>query len=63
MWESLGKALALMMIIEGIIPFLDPRRLRLNLLAIAKLDDRKIRLIGFLSMILGVILLNLLGGH
>jgi uncharacterized protein YjeT (DUF2065 family) len=56
-WSDLLAALALVLVIEGIIPFINPQSLRRMLETAAQLDDRTLRLTGLASMILGVILL------
>jgi hypothetical protein len=57
MWHDLLVALALLFVIEGIWPFLNPDGLRQAMLAIAELDNRALRITGLVSMILGVGLL------
>ena len=52
-------AVALMLVIEGILPFLSPAGLRAVMLQMARMDDRSIRITGLVSMICGVILLYL----
>lgn len=52
-------ALALVLIIEGLMPFVSPNYWRNMLAVVAQMDDRVIRRIGFGSMLLGVILLYL----
>lgn len=59
MWDELAVALCLMMVIEGIWPFLDPTGMRRAMSVLAEQDDHTLRIIGFLSMISGVILLYL----
>ncbi len=59
MWDSLWMALALLLVIEGILPFLDPKGMRRSMLMIAELDDRTLRIIGLFSMLGGVALLYL----
>ncbi len=59
MWTDLLAAVALMLVIEGIWPFLNPRHLREALLQIVALDDRALRILGLVSMMAGVILLYL----
>lgn len=54
---ELFTALALMLVFEGIMPFLDPARYRRTLLSAARLDDRGLRLAGLASMALGVVVL------
>ncbi len=56
-WHVLSAALALVFIIEGMLPFISPRRWR-NMLAMAEqMDDRVIRNIGLGSMLFGVLIL------
>ncbi|WP_243393658.1 DUF2065 domain-containing protein [Solimonas fluminis] len=59
-WNELLRALALVMVIEGLMPFVAPARWRQMMLSVMHLDSRAIRIIGLLSMLGGVILLNLL---
>jgi uncharacterized protein YjeT (DUF2065 family) len=59
-WMDLLRALALVMVIEGVLPFLSPGRARSTLGRLAGLDDRALRLIGLSSMIAGLVGLQLL---
>ncbi|MCB1874603.1 MAG: DUF2065 domain-containing protein [Chromatiales bacterium] len=59
MWHDLLAALALVLVIEGVFPFLSPGGLRETLLQAARLDDRTLRFLGLTSMVLGVGLLYL----
>ncbi|HEB99160.1 MAG TPA: DUF2065 domain-containing protein [Thiotrichales bacterium] len=59
MWKDLLSAVALMLVIEGMLPFLNPAGLRRSLAAMMQLDDRSLRLIGLVSMLGGVGLLYL----
>ena len=55
----LAAAVALVFIIEGMLPFISPNRWR-NLLQVAnEMDDRVVRNVGLGSMLLGVVLLYL----
>lgn len=56
-WVDLGAAVALILVIEGLLPLLAPQRFRETLLAATRLDDRAFRLLGLVSMISGVLLL------
>ena len=56
-WSDLGTALALLLVIEGLLPLLAPRGFREALLAAVRLDDRMMRVFGLGSMIAGVLLL------
>ncbi|MCG6900072.1 MAG: DUF2065 domain-containing protein [Gammaproteobacteria bacterium] len=58
-WTDLLAAIALLLIIEGMVPFLNPRSLRQMLETVSQLDDRTLRMVGLISMILGVILLTI----
>ena len=60
MWNELGIAFALILIIEGIWPFASPLGLRKMLLALAQLNDAQLRFAGISSMLIGVILLYIL---
>ena len=57
MWNDLLAAIALLLVIEGILPFLNPQALRATLQQMIKLDDRSLRLIGLGSMLAGAVLL------
>jgi uncharacterized protein len=59
MWEHIIPALALVLVIEGILPFLSPRSWRDAMSQAAKLPDNVLRGMGFASMIAGVIILYL----
>mgnify|MGYP006183174097 CR=1 FL=1 len=56
-WSDLGTALALVLVIEGLLPLLSPRNFRQAMLAAVKLNDRVLRTIGIGSMTIGVLLL------
>ena len=55
--HSLWLATALMLVIEGLIPFLSPSAFRQTLLKMAEMNDQQLRNIGLFSMVLGLILL------
>ncbi|MCK9469183.1 MAG: DUF2065 domain-containing protein [Porticoccaceae bacterium] len=54
---DLAKALCLVLVIEGIMPFVAPRRWRNLAQLMAQIDDRTMRIMGFTSMVLGAVLL------
>lgn len=56
-WQVLPVALALVLIIEGAMPFISPNRWRDMLALVAQMEDRVIRNIGLGSMLLGILLL------
>ncbi|MGD8643920.1 MAG: DUF2065 family protein [Chromatiales bacterium] len=57
MWNEILVALALVLIIEGITPFLSPKGLREAMQLIQRFSDGQLRMIGLASMVLGSILL------
>jgi uncharacterized protein YjeT (DUF2065 family) len=58
-WEEIVRAVALLLVIEGVMPFLSPRRFRKSLLNFASLEDRWMRLMGLISMVAGLLFLQL----
>ncbi|MDH3888208.1 MAG: DUF2065 domain-containing protein [Gammaproteobacteria bacterium] len=56
-WQDLLAALALVLVIEGMVPFLNPQSLRRLLETVSQLDDRTLRITGFISMLCGVLML------
>jgi len=61
-WTDLLAAFALYLVIEGVLPFANPRGWRQSIELIAELSDSKLRIIGLVSMIAGVILLAAVRG-
>lgn len=57
MWQELLSALALVLILEGIMPFINPEGLRRVFLLAAQLDNATLRFVGITSMLLGLIIL------
>ena len=60
MWNELLVAIALVLVFEGIIPFLAPQRFRQALAQLCQLPDQVLRIIGLVSMTIGIIFLYLL---
>ncbi|HIG78486.1 MAG TPA: DUF2065 domain-containing protein [Cycloclasticus sp.] len=58
-WSELFAAIALVLVLEGIIPFMSPDALRKTYQRLMEMDDRTIRMSGLVSMIAGVVLLTL----
>ncbi len=58
-WQDLWAALALVLVIEGILPFLNPRRYRELIRVLDRMDDATVRRVGLISMLLGLGLLYL----
>lgn len=56
-WEIFLIAIALMLILEGMLPFLSPRIWREAFRKMIEINDQHIRFIGLTSMLIGVMLL------
>ena len=56
-WQVLPVAIALVFILEGVLPFLSPNRWRQMMSLVVQMEDRIIRNFGLGSMMFGLILL------
>ena len=57
-WDDLARALALVLVLEGLGPFLAPARWRETLARVSSLDERVLRTIGLLMMVTGLVVLQ-----
>ena len=57
MWHQILIAVALLLIIEGIIPFLNPEALRKTMMLISQMSDNALRFAGLTAMVVGCLLL------
>lgn len=57
---ELLSAFALMLVLEGMLPFASPRQLRRSLLQLADMSDRVLRIGGLVCMLAGIVLLYLI---
>ena len=55
-------AIGLMLVLEGIAPFMSPRGFRRTLAAVVQADDRVLRIVGLVSMAAGIVVLYLARG-
>ena len=62
MWHDIIVALCLLLVAEGIMPFLSPLTWRRMAFKIAQLNDHSLRMIGLASMLVGVAGLYLING-
>lgn len=62
MTQDLLTALALMLVLEGILPFLRPRGARQTWFALSRMDDSRIRIVGLISMLAGLVLMQFVQG-
>jgi len=60
MWQDIAGAVALILVIEGILPFINPVAMRRALLMLARMDDHALRFAGLTSMLAGVVILYLI---
>ena len=56
-WGDLGAAVALMLIIEGIMPFMNPKTFRQMLETVSQMEERSVRTLGAVWIGLGIALL------
>ncbi len=56
-WQELLTALALLLVIEGIMPFMNPGGMRRMMSLVSQMDDATLRAVGLTSMVCGVLLL------
>jgi len=56
-WTDLLSAIALLMVIEGLLPFANPRGSRRTMAMLAQMPDEKLRIAGLVSIIAGLVLL------
>ena len=60
MWHDLLAAVALLLILEGLMPFLNPDAVRRALQKVIGFNDNTLRFAGLTSMMLGCLLLYVL---
>ena len=60
MLRDLGIALCLVLVIEGIVPFLWPERWRRMVVRFSEIDNKTMRTMGLVSMIMGTGILYLI---
>ena len=56
-WSDLLAALAIFLVLEGIVPFLDPSRMKRALLQLLQVTDSQLRIAGLGSIVVGLALL------
>ncbi len=61
-WSDLLAAFALYLVLEGIMPFLNPGAMKRALLRFASLPDVQLRVAGSVSMLAGIALLYFVRG-
>jgi uncharacterized protein YjeT (DUF2065 family) len=61
-WTEILTALALVLIIEGMVPFVGPGKYRQIVAQMAQLSDNHLRTVGLVIMIAGLLLLFIVRG-
>ena len=61
-WPDFAAALGLLLVIEGVLPFLNPAAVRRMLARFESMDDRAFRVAGAASMLCGLLVLWLVRG-
>jgi uncharacterized protein YjeT (DUF2065 family) len=61
-WSDLWAACALYLVLEGLMPFANPGGMKRALAQLSQLDERTLRVAGFLSMVAGAVLLYVVRG-
>jgi uncharacterized protein len=56
-WTDLLSAIALLMVMEGLLPFANPRASRRTMAMLAQMPEEKLRVAGLVSIIAGLLLL------
>jgi len=56
-WTEILTAVALLMVIEGMLPFIGPNRYKQLVAQLAQLSDNQLRMFGLTAMIAGLFLL------
>jgi len=57
MWQDFFAAMSLVLVIEGMLPFIKPEAWRKTMGRIADQPDKALRIMGLMSMLMGVVLL------
>ncbi len=57
MWSNLLVAFALVLVIEGIMPFINPEGLKKVFIMASQMDNATLRFVGLTRMLFGVVLL------
>ena len=59
MLDDFIRAIALVLVIEGMLPFLSPDGWRQAMIQAGRLSNTNLRVVGFVSMLIGVLILYL----
>ena len=59
-WHTFFVAMALILVVEGLIPFINPEGAKRMWLRVSEMPPQQLRIIGFVSVIAGLLLLGLI---
>lgn len=62
MWHDLLLAVGMVLVIEGVLPFVNPDTYRRMMMTLTKLEDGQLRFAGLSLMVLGCVVLYLVRG-
>lgn len=57
-WSLFLTACGLLLVFEGVLPFLSPKQWKLMMLQMQKQSDTTLRVIGLMSMLFGLVLIS-----
>lgn len=60
MWHEILVAGALMLVLEGLLPILNPKMFKQMMLSVSEMTDQQLRLTGIISMVIGAIAIYVL---
>jgi uncharacterized protein YjeT (DUF2065 family) len=60
LWSDLLAAVALVFVLEGIVPFLSPGTYKRFMRMAGEMDESALRIIGIVSMLIGLVLLAII---
>jgi len=60
MWDTLWVALGLVLVIEGLMPALNPKAFKKTMTTIRELDEGSLRVMGLISMSVGAVVVYFL---
>ena len=61
-WQDLMAALALVLVIEGLIPFFSPNGYKSMVVQMAAMPEKTLRAVGFVLMLIGLAVLFMVRG-
>jgi len=60
MWHNIALTLALLLVVEGMLPFLNPSGFLKVIKAISLMSEKQLRASGLVSMLVGIVIMYLI---